>query len=660
MNYDLLAQILILLATSVLVVAVFRRLGMPPILGYLAVGFVLGPHLLGVIDDNRETRFLAEFGVVFLLFTLGLEFSLPRLVAMRRQVLGLGSAQVLLTTLLATLLAIALGFSPEIALLLGGTAAMSSTAIVIRELKDGGDINQPHGHSAIGILLFQDLAVVPFLVLIPIMAGSADIVSPTRVLLAITQGFAALAVVLLAGRYLIRPLFHEIARSGINELFTLAALLVALAAAWLTHAVGLSYALGGLLAGILLGETEYRHQVEGDIRPFRDLLLGLFFVTVGMLLDWQVLAQNFLAIALLVIGLLTAKASIIAALARMSGMPAPGAWQTGLVLAQGGEFGIALVTLGLQAAFLPLQLAQTVLAALVISMTLAPLLVKYNHKLANLLTREAPQDKAADIAEPDPGTMAVAGHEHVIICGYGRVGQNIARALEEENIEFIALDLDPYRVRAARAAGDPVIYGSASRPDMLRAAGVYHASSAVITFKEHKQVIRTLKVLRNGRPDLPILVRSKDDTHLNAYLEAGATEVVPESLEASLMVIAHLLYLLDVPAMRVVEKVQNVRERRYTSLRRIFRKEFARPIDFSHALREQLHTVVLPSGAKAVDRRISDLHLDRCNVLVTALRRDGIVGHQPVSETLLREGDALVLYGTPENLEHGEEMLLQG
>ncbi len=660
MNYDLLAQILILLGTSVLVVSVFRRLGLPPILGYLAVGFSLGPHMLGVIDDNRNTRFLAEFGVVFLLFTLGLEFSWPKLVAMRRQVLSLGSAQVLTTTLLASLIAMAFGWSPEIAILLGGAAAMSSTAIVVRELTDRGDVNQPHGQNAVGILLFQDLAVVPFLVLIPIMAGSAETISAPQVLLAIAEGFAAIAVVLVAGRYLMRPLFHEIARSGIGELFTLAALLVALAAAWLTHAVSLSYALGGFLAGMLLGETEYRHQIAADIRPFRDLLLGLFFITVGMLLDWQVLAQHILAVVLMVLGLLIAKATIIAVLARLSGTPAGGAWQTGFVLAQGGEFGVALVTLGVQAALLPSALAQTLLASLVISMSLAPFLVKYNGVLAALLTSAEAPDTTADLAEPDPGTSAVARHEHVIICGYGRVGQNIARALEEESIEFVALDLDPYRVRAAREAGDPVIYGNATRSDMLRAAGVYHANAAVITFKAHKQVMRALEVLRAGRPDLPILVRAKDDTHLNTYLEAGATEVVPESLEASLMVTSHLLYLLDVPVRRIVEKIQDVRERRYRGLRRIFRKEYARPIEYSHALREELHTVVLPAGAYAVDRSISELALERRNVLVTALRRDGVVGHQPAPDTRLREGDTLVLYGTPENLARGEEMLLQG
>ncbi len=660
MLYNVLAQILILLGTSVLAVALFRRIGFPPVLGYFAVGFVLGPHLLGLVDDSQETRFLAEFGVVFLLFTLGLEFSFPRLMAMRRQVLGLGGAQVLVTTLIAGAIAIAVGLSPEIALLLGGTAAMSSTAVVIREMAGHGDINQPHGNTAIGVLLFQDIAVVPFLVLLPIMAGSTDVVTTTRVLLAVGQGFAAVAVVLLAGRYLMRPLFHEIARSGPGELFTMAALLIALAAAWVTHAVGLSYALGGFLAGMLLGETEYRHQVEGDIRPFRDLLLGLFFITVGMLIDWQVLAANFVAISLLVLGLVAAKALIISLLARLSGLAAGSAWRTGLVLAQGGEFGIALVTLGLQRELLSPPVAQTVLASLVISMALTPLIIKYNRAIASALSRTPPDAAIPSIEQLDPGTSQVAAHEHVIICGYGRVGQNIARALEEENIEFVALDLDPFRVRAAREAGDPVIYGSATRPDMLRAAGVYHATAAVITFHEYKQVMRTLKVLRAGRPLLPILVRTRDDTHLNAYLEAGATEVVPESLEASLMVMSNLLLLLNIPANRVVEKIQEVRERRYSSLRQIFRKEFARPIDFSHALREQLHTIVLPPGAHAVNRTLGDMGLEKADVLVTALRREGIVGHQPVPETILLVGDVLVLYGTPEDLERGEEILLQG
>ncbi|NNF52122.1 MAG: potassium transporter [Gammaproteobacteria bacterium] len=660
MYYNVLAQILLLLGASVVAVALFRRLSLPPVLGYFVVGFALGPHLLGIVDDNQDARFLAEFGVVFLLFTLGLQFSFPRLVAMRRQVLGLGSAQVLLTTLLAAGVAVAAGLSPEVALLLGGAAAMSSTAVVIRELGAQGDINQPHGNNAIGVLLFQDLAVVPFLVLIPLMAGSAEIISTGRVLLAILQGFAAVAAVFLAGRYLMRPLFQEIARGGVGELFTMAALLIALAAAWLTHAVGLSYALGGFLAGMLLGETEYRHQVAGDIRPFRDLLLGLFFITVGMLIDWRVLADNFLIITLLVIGLVLAKAVIIALIARIGGSDSANALRTGLVLAQGGEFGIALVTLGLQREILPADIAQLVLASLVVSMALTPVLIKYNRVIAGLIPNIDAEPKVPGIEEPDVGTEQAASHEHVIICGYGRVGQNIARALEEEGIEFVALDLDPYRVRAAREAGDAVIYGSATRPDMLRAAGVYHATAAVITYREHKQVMRALRILREGRADLPILVRTRDDTHLNDYLNAGATEVVPESLEASLMVMSHLLLLLKVPVRRIQEKVQGIRQRRYGALRKLFRKEFARPIDFDHALREQLRTVVLPPGARAVNRTLGSLQLENSGVLVTALRRDGIVGHQPESGTTLHAGDVLILYGTPENLEHGEELLLQG
>lgn len=660
MFYNALAQILILLGASVLAVAIFRRIGLPPVLGYFLVGFGLGPHMMGIVQDNQDVRFIAEFGVVFLLFTLGLEFSLPRLMAMRREVLGLGGAQVLITTLLAFVVVLAAGFSAEIALLLGGTAAMSSTAVVVRELAARGDINQPHGNNAVGVLLFQDLAVVPFLVLIPIMAGSAEVISTGRVLLAIAQGFAAVAVVLLAGRYLLRPLFHEIASGGIGELFTMAALLIALAAAWLTHAVGLSYALGGFLAGMLLGETEYRHQVAGDIRPFRDLLLGLFFITVGMQIDPRIIAANTLLVGALVGGLVIVKAVVIALIARIGGNSTAGAWRTGLVLAQGGEFGIALITLGLQQSLLPAALAQEVLAGIVISMALTPLFIKYNRPLASLLSgSEAPLEDPS-IAEPDPGTSHVASHEHVIICGYGRVGQNIARSLEEESIEFVALDLDPFRVRAAREAGDPVIYGSATRPDMLRAAGIYHATAAVITFSEYKQVMRTLKVLRAGRPELPILVRTRDDTHLNEYVEAGATEVVPETLEASLMVVSNLLLLLNVPVRRVLEKVRDVRERRYSSLRQIFRKEFARPIDFSHALREQLHTVVLPPGAHAVDRPLADLELERKHVIVTAMRREGIVGHQPQPDTILKPGDVLVLYGTPEDIERGEQTLLQG
>ncbi|HUO83447.1 MAG TPA: monovalent cation:proton antiporter-2 (CPA2) family protein [Gammaproteobacteria bacterium] len=660
MHYDALAQILVLIAAAVLVVSVFRSMLLPPILGYIAVGILLGPHAAGWISNTDDIRFLAEIGVVFLLFTLGLEFSLPRMIAMRWTVFGLGGAQVAVTTLVAALVAWWLGASLASAVIVGGAVAMSSTAIVIRQLAEQLELNSRHGRHAVGILLFQDLAVVLFLALIPVLAARSD---PTVVGLpiwrALLQAAAALIIVLAAGHWLLRPLFHEIARRRSAELFTLTVLLVALGAAWATHAAGLSLALGAFLAGMMLGETEYRHQVEADIRPFRDIFLGLFFITMGMLLDLELLVDRAGAITLLVIELVVLKAAIITLLARRICENWNQASRIGLVLAQGGEFGFALLTLGLQDRLIPPAVAQPLLTAIVVSMALSPLLIRYNGRLAGWLFRSRDVD-LADLMRDEAATAAVAHREHVIICGYGRVGQNLARILEQEGFEYIGLDLDPYRVRTARQGGDPVLFGDASQGDVLEGVGLAHASIVVISFADNIAAFKILDKVRSRRPDVPVLVRTQDDTDLERLQAAGATEVIPETLEASLSLVSHVLLLLNVPVSRVVRKIGDIRSHRYSLFRNIYRKQDARVLDSSHAFREQLQAVALPPGAHAVGRTLAELDLDAAEIGVTAIRRDGIVGHQPLPETMLKEDDVLVLYGTPEALEHGETLLLTG
>lgn len=661
MPYGVLAQILVLLAASVLVVTIFRRMLLPPILGYLLVGVLLGPHAAGWISNTGDVRFFAEIGVVFLLFTLGLEFSLPRMIAMRWEVLGLGSAQVVVTTLIAALVAWRLGAQPASAVVVGGAVAMSSTAIVIKQLGEQLELSGRHGRYAVGILLFQDLAVVLFLALIPVLA--ARVVpghSPSPpIWQALAQAAAALVIVLAAGHWLLRPLFHEIAHRRTAELFTLTILLVALGAAWATHAAGLSLALGAFLAGMMLGETEYRHQIEADIRPFRDILLGLFFITMGMLLDVELLVDRAGAITLLVIALVLFKAAAVTVLTRRMCDSWNQAARTGLVLAQGSEFGFALLTLGLQDRLIAPAVAQPLLAAIVVSMAFSPLIIRYNGRLASLLFGK-PDVDVADLLKEAAATASVAHREHVIICGYGRVGQNLARILEQEGFEFIGLDLDPFRVRAARQGGDPVVYGDASQIEVLETVGLEHANVVVISFADHGAALRILARVRERRPDVPVLVRTQDDTHLDRLKAAGATEVIPETLEASLSLVSHVLLLLHVPVSHVVRRIGDIRSHRYRMFRNIFRKQDARVLDISHAFREQLQAITLPPGARAVGHTLAELELEGAEIAVTAIRRDGIVGRQPLPETVLKEDDVLVLYGTPEALEHGEAILLTG
>jgi CPA2 family monovalent cation:H+ antiporter-2 len=657
---DPLLQILILLTASVCVVAAVRKLALPAILGYLAVGMLLGPHALALAADNETTQLLADFGVVFLVFTLGLEFSLPRLVAMRWEVLGVGGAQVLITTgIIAAGAVILFDIGPAVAVLIGGAVAMSSTAIIIAQLTEQSENNRTHGRLAVAICLFQDLSFPLLLALVSALGGGGRAAGAVHILSAIGIAALALLVVLAAGRWLLRPVFLMIASVRSPELFSLAVLLAVLASAWATHAAGLSLALGAFLAGMMLAETEFRHQIEATIRSYREVLLGLFFITVGMLLDVGLLLRQLPLVTAILAGMLLLKAAVVAIVAK----PATKSWfkslRTGVVVAQGGEFGFALLILLLRRELLDAGIVQPLLAATVLSMVLSPLIIRHNRRITRTLLRESGNPRTVAVRE-DQTTLAVAERDHVVICGFGRVGQNIARVLEQTGFEYIALDVDPRRIRLGRQVGDPVVYGDAGQMRVLQNVGVAHASVVVITFANPDVALRILRAVRELRTDVPILVRTQDDTKLEELQAAGATEVVPETFEASLMLLSHLLLLMKVPVGRVIRQVNDIRSHRYSMLRQYFRDAGAEHLDDGRAFREQLHSVILPPHAWAVGRSITELSERGSAASVSAVRRDGIVGRDPGPDTIFKEGDVVVVYGTPEAVEHAETLLLMG
>ena len=655
-----LAQVLILLAACVFLVSVVRRLALPTSVAYLLVGLALGPHALGVVSDSGTTRLLAELGVAFLLFTLGLEFSLPRMLAMRREVLGLGALQVLATAAVFALLGHLLGIDWLPAIVLGGAIAMSSTALLLAQLTERAELNRTHGRLAFAMLLFQDLAFVPFLALGAMLAAGRQYFPLSESVLALIGGVLAVAAVLAAGRWLLRPLFHEIAHSRLRELFTLAVLLVVLSSAWVSHLAGLSFALGAFLAGMMLAETEYRHAIETAIRPFRDLLLGLFFISVGMLLDLHLLGRpSVLATALvMLLSLVVLKAAIAALVTRPFTNSRFKALRTGIVIAIGGEFGIALCTILLQAGLVPASRGQPLLVAIVLSMVLSPLILNNNKRVARFLLRErAPAMTASEREES--ATEEIAQREHVILCGFGRVGQNVARVLESQGFEYIALDLDPARIRAARQAGDPVIYGDSADEELLARAGIATASAVVISFSDPATSIGILHSVRRLRPQLPVLVRTQDDARLKELQAAGATDVVPETFEASLMLVSHVLMLLHVPVSRVVRTLGEIRNSRYAVLRNIVRQPDTPHVDAGEP-REEIKSVVVPPGAWAVGRSLGEIRGRGVEAVFTGVRRQGILGRQPAADTVLREGDIVVIYGQPEELERAEAVLLAG
>lgn len=656
-----LQPVLILLAIAVLAVVVFRLLRLPPMLGYLLAGVIIGPHALGWISDNEETRHLAEFGVVFLMFSIGLEFSLSKLIAMKRIVFGFGTAQVAITILVVIMIAWALQLDWRIGLVLGGALAMSSTAIVSKMLAERVELNAPHGRQVIGVLLFQDLAVIPLLIIIPALVIEVDADTNDfsyMLTIAILKIAAVLGFILFIGQKLMRPWFHLVARQKSSELFVLNVLLITLGLAWMTELAGLSLALGAFLAGMLISETEYRYQVEDDIKPFRDVLLGLFFVTIGMLLDLQVVFENFLWVFIILITLIVFKVIVISGLSRLFGAESNVAIRTGLNLAQAGEFGFVLLAQASATGLVGNSILQPVLAAMVLSIFIAPFMIEYSEPIIHRFYSSDWMHRAMQITSIATQTMVT--HNHVIICGYGRSGQSISRIFEQESIPFVALDLDPQRIHEATSAGESVVYGDAARREVLIAAGLMRARVLVVSYSNTISTLKILKHVQELRPDLSVVVRTRDDSDIDLLKDAGATEVVAEIMEGSLMLASHALMFVDISTGRILRRIREIREQRYSLLRGFYHGADDETESDHEKLFPRLLTILITPGAAAINKTLRDLDLTSLTVEVTAVRRRNIRGLMPTDETRLEAGDIIVLRGTQGNLAAAEIKLLQG
>ena len=658
-----LALTLLYLLAAVLGVVTCRSLKLPPMLGYLAAGVLIGPHAMALAQNSEGVRHLGEFGVVFLMFAIGLEFSLPKLLAMRKQVFGLGLMQVLLTMAVVTVGGVALShwvggiwdMGWQTALALSGVLAMSSTAIVVKLMAERAELESEHGRRVMGILLFQDLAVVPLLILIPALGSASEQLLPALGW-ALIKAVVLVGLLLTGGQRFMRWWLTLVARRKSEELFMLNLLLITLGLAWLTELAGLSLALGAFIAGVLVSETEYRHQVGTDIRPFHDVLLGLFFITIGMMLDWHILVDRWaLVLALLAVPLLV-KAVIILVLARLMGATTGVALRSGLFLAQAGEFGFVLLSLTQDHGLVQPALMNPILAAMVLSMLATPFLIMYSNRIVMKLVASDWMQQSLQMTTIARKTINTS--KHVIICGYGRCGQNLARMLEREGIPYMALDLDPDRVRQAAAAGDSVVYGDATRLQALMAAGLVRASAVVVTYIDVPAALKVLANTRSHAPQVPVVVRTQDDAHLDKLQDAGATEVVPEAIEGSLMLASHALALVGVPMRRVLRVVQDQRDARYNMLRGYFHG--ADDDTPNERDQERMSTVSLPPGARALGSPLGDLALNAVGVRVVNLRRAN--GHQAsaADDAVLQEGDTLVLSGHPTALALAEDKLLRG
>lgn len=648
-------NIILLMFISVCAVAVFKRVHLPPILAYLFAGVIAGPQLISLFAHPEEMHLLAEIGIVFLLFSLGLEFSLPKLLAMRSLVFGVGVGQMVITTAVFTAIPYLMGITISASIIIGGTLALSSTAIVIKQATEMGILNNRRTQLAISILLFQDLAVVPFLIAIPLLAASTDVSIATALVEALLKGVFVIAFLMSVGKWVLPWVFREVARTRTDELFVLTTILIALLAGGLTFYFGLSMALGAFLAGMMLGESQYKYQLEADIRPFRDILMGLFFVTVGMQLELSVLWDNFFGIIFGVLLLMVLKIILVRVASAFVNTDAIDAWSAGVKLCQIGEFSFVIAALATTHGVLTTEQSSMIVCMGVISMALTPWLMENSVIIAKRIVKN-------DISfeEDFSATINEKLTNHVVICGFGRVGQSVARMLKMEGIHFVAIDMDPVRVQESRNAGEPVIFGDASQKDILLSANIKTARLVLVTFDQVDKAKQVITQTRSIMPTTDVMVRTKRDYQLESLYSAGANQVVPELQEGSLMLVSQVLHYAGVPMSRILKRVRAERKGRYDHMHGFYPGETTEISYGTEDKLEFIHAVVLSQRASCIGKAIKDIDFEKMRVSIKGLRRDGNEVKDPDREAVLQAHDVLVIAGKPRRVERAERKLLEG
>ena len=650
--------IILLLISSVVFLTLFRYLKLSATIAYFVVGILLGPSAAGLLHDSESVRHFVEFGIVFLMFSIGLEFSLPKLNSMRGILFGLGGAQVLITLATSLFISRLFGLEFTMAFVVGSALTMSSTAIVSKLLIERLDLNSRHGKLSIGILLFQDIAVIPILILIPALSSQSIDINTIFISISL-KVILLLSILFWLGKPVMNFWFGLVAKQKSRELFVLNVLMVTMFFAYLTELAGLSYALGAFLAGMLISETRYRYQVESDISSFRDILLGLFFISVGMMLNLNIFFDNFWVILSILFAYTLFKASLIALLTKAFKYEMGVGIRTGVILGQAGEFSFVILALANEQNLIGGEILQIVLSVCLLSMITASFLIPYNGKIARFLSRSYTKNSQKNIDKIDE-----VGHnlsDHVILCGYGRSGQFLGRFLKEENISFIAIDMDLNRVNDAASAGEKVMYGDASRRVVLNAAGISTCKAVIITYADDRASSKVLSVIRESYLELPIIVRTTDETSIERLQEEGASEVVPEVLEGSLMLGSHALIMLGVPLGRVVKKIRAFRSERYAMFRGYFKGTTDITDDFSGQEQLELHSIEVRKNPLLLSVKLDSIRFEDFHVQIQYLRRPNMLEDiEPRPDILLSNGDTLVILGLQKDINKFEKYLSTG
>lgn len=658
MQLEFLKSLVLIFGVSAIVVFALGRLRIPSVVGFLVAGLILGPHGFQLIKDVHEVELLAEIGVILLMFTIGLEFSLRNLMMLRSHVLGGGLIQVVLTVFAVAVMShLCLNQDLKASVFDGFLVALSSTAIVMKLLMDRAEIGSPHGRVSIGILLFQDLCVVPFMLFIPILSGNGgDLQDIINTML---KSFGILAVVVIVARWAVPFILHEIVKTRSRELFIITIILICIGTAFFTSKLGLSLALGAFLAGIIISESEYASQAIADIMPFKESFIGLFFISVGMLMDLSFFGKNMPSVIATVLTILSLKAFMVTVASLLSGQPLRISMISGFYLSQIGEFSFVLAIAGKEAGLLEEYGYQLFLSASVITMLLTPFIISLSPRLSESLIsrlhlRSFERIKRRRLREEFPSKKS----NHVIIVGFGVNGSNLAKVLKESDIPYVVLEMNAVRVKEFKKRGEPIYFGDGTSQEILHKMGIHRAKVIVIAISDPAATRRIVQIGRRENPDIHIIVRTRYVAEVEDLLRLGANEVIPEEFETSIEIFSRVLHYYHIPRNVIAEHIDNIRKDNYSALRSIElpRKHLSERQEFLKDI--ETETYLIKEGSNIGDHSIKELHLRaETGVTIIAVQRGDEVHQNPSPEFRLKTGDVLLLIGKRKDINNAVEYL---
>ncbi|MBW2649766.1 MAG: cation:proton antiporter [Deltaproteobacteria bacterium] len=650
MGIPLLNDIFIIFGLSVVVLFICHRLRVPTIVGFLLTGILAGPYGLGLIKGVQDVEALAEIGVVLLLFTIGIEFSLQRLLQIKKPVLLGGSIQVFLTVLVTFVIASQLGQPIDKSIFLGFLIALSSTAIVLKLIQERAEVDSPHGRTTLGILIFQDVIIVPMILITPLLAGATG--NPVESVIVLTiKGIGIIGLVIVGARWIVPKVLYQIARTRNRELFLLSIVVICLAVAWITSSAGLSLALGAFLAGLIISESEYSHQALGNILPFRDVFTSFFFVSIGMLLDVGFLFRNPGAVVLIALGVLVLK-SIIAGFATiLLGFPLRTSILVGLALGQVGEFSFILSRSGIEYGLVTEDIYQMFLSFSILTMAATPLIMALAPRLADKAVRLPLPKRLVSGFYPVPEIKVKGKKDHLVIIGFGVNGRNVARAARVAGIPYAIIEMNPETVRSEQAQGEPIYYGDSTQEAVLRQANIKDARIVVIAINDPPSTRRITGITRRLNPKVHLIVRTRYIQEMEPLYELGANEVIPEEFETSVEIFTRVLAKYLIPREQIEGLVAEARSDGYEMFRSFYRKSLPLP-DLKLCLPDvEISALTVAEESPLVGKSIIEIDLrKRFGVTVLAIRRDSQILSNPHGDTRFLSNDTLVVLGLPEKI----------